>query len=439
MRGENKMKKTLGIFLSLIALFALVACTPALAEDIVDFSESQEKVTTITVWLDDSEGLFMDELIPAFNAVNPNIEVQFQHMGALDSRDRLKTYGVSGNGADVFMFPHDHLSLAILEDLVYQLPNELFLSLDDRILDVAMDIATAGTRSTATPKLYAVPISIESVFIMYNKTMITEAEVAALTTWQDIISYSAVYATAHPGKQLLTTNSHWADNYFLQSIYSAFGWRPHGIDGTDPTQVGFESVNLLNALTWLTTSLKPVVTGNNAYNSVSTTYFEQETAAMIITGPWAITGFQDKLDAENLGAMVMPGFGTIPNATHTPSTYAGSQMVAVYKYSQNKEAAIKFVEFLATDEAQQILYQTSNDCPALKDLTNIEGIATDVIMQVMIQQLQTSIPMPTISEVTYYWAAAETMVKNIWDQGANIATEQRKAEASYVASKALGS
>ena len=60
-------------------------------------------------------------------------------------------------------------------------------------------------------------------------------------------------------------------------------------------------------------------------------------------------------------------------------------------------------------------------------------------MTVMIEQLQTSIPMPTIAEVTYYWAAAQTMVVNIWDTNADIATEQKKAEASYLASKALGS
>lgn len=433
------MKKLITVFLSFVALFTLVACTPALEPDVVDFSLSQEKVTTITVWLDDSEGLFMADLIPAFNAVYPNIEVQFQHMGALDSRDRLKTYGVSGNGADVFMFPHDHLSQAILEDLVYPLPDELFQSLDETILDVAMDIATAGTRNTDNPTLYAVPISIESVFIMYNKQLITEEEIADLQSWQDIIDYSPVYAAAHEGKQLLTTNSHWADNYFLQEIYSAFGWRPFGADGTDPTQVGFESDNLLNALTWVTTELKPVVTGNNAYNSVSTSYFEQGSAALILTGPWAITGFEDKLGAENLGAMEMPSFEGIEGATYTPSTYAGSQMVAVYKYSANKEAAIAFVEFLATVEAQNILYKTSNDCPALKDLSGIEGIDTDVYMQVMINQLKTSIPMPTIAEVAYYWPAAETMVRNIWDSGNDIATEQLKAEASYLASKALGS
>jgi arabinogalactan oligomer/maltooligosaccharide transport system substrate-binding protein len=436
------MKKLAVLFVSIFALFTLVACNPTLEDLIIDFSESQQKTTTIRVWLDDTDGVFMADLIPAFNAIYPDIEVQFQHMGALDSRDRLKTYGVSGNGADVFMFPHDHLSLAMLEDLVYQLPNELFLSLNNTMLDVAMDIATAGTRDTSTPKLYAVPLSIESIFIMYNRNLISDEVVATLTSWQDIISYSATFKAANPGKQLLTTNSHWADNYYLQTVYSAFGWRPHGDNGTDPSAVGFESTELMAALQWLSTDLKPVVTGNAAYNSYGTTPFEQGNAAMIITGPWAIKTFEDKIDPNGegkLGAVALPDFEGITGATHTPSTFAGSQMVAVYKYSSNKEAAIKFVEYLATPEAQNILYQTSNDCPALKDLSEIEGIATDEYMQVMLAQLATSIPMPTIAEVTYYWAAAQTMVVNVWDTGANIVTEQKKAEASYLASKALGS
>ncbi len=434
------MKKLLTLFVSVFALFALVGCGVEFEELIVDFSESQVKSEKIIVWMDDTDGLFMDELIPAFNEVYPNIEVQFQHMGALDSRDRLKTYGQSGNGADVFMFPHDHLSLALLEDLVYELPDDLYDDLNGTVLDVALDIATAGTRGSANPTLYAVPISIESIFIMYNKEMITDAEVAALETWQDVIAYSATYEEANPGKQLLTTNSHWADNYYLQAFYSAFGWRPHGEDGTDTTQVGFEDIALTNALTWIYNDLKPIVTGNDAYNSVGTSAFEQGQAAMIITGPWAITTFEDKLGVDNLGATTIPGFeAETPGVTDEVRTFAGSQMVAVYKNSQNKDAAVKFVSFLATETAQEILYRTSNDCPALIDLSNIEGISTDIYMQVMLQQLATSIPMPTIAEVTYYWAAAQTMVVNIWDSAADIETEQIKAEASYAASKALAS
>jgi len=439
------MKKLVSVFLTLIVLFALTACGVELEDNIIDFSESQTQPTTITVWLDDTDGVFAAEVIPAFNEVYPDIIVEFQHKGALDSRNDLKTYGlVEGLGADVFMFPHDHLSLAMLENLVYTLPDSLLTTLKATVQPIALNIATAGTLGTTNEELYAVPISIESIFMMYNKELISAEEVAALDSWPELIAAAEQYAIDNPGEQLLTTNSHWADNYYLQTVYSAFGWRPHGVDGIDGTEVGFESAELLAALTWLTTELKPVVTGNDAYNSASTTLFEQGVAAMMIAGPWSIRTMQDAIDAENLGAAVLPSFEGVTGATHTPSTYAGSQMVAVYKNSSNREAAIKFVEFLASETAQQILYRTSNDLPALIDLSNITDsdenpITDDPFMEVMIAQLQTSIPMPTIAEVTYYWAAAQTMVVNIWDTNADIATEQKKAEASYLASKALGS
>ena len=51
-------------------------------------------------------------------------------------------------------------------------------------------------------------------------------------------------------------------------------------------------------------------------------------------------------------------------------------------------------------------------------------------MQVMLDQLATSVPMPTIPEVTYYWGPEETMVKNIWNSGADIETEMKTAEKS---------
>jgi len=441
------MKKLLSVFLTLIVLFALTACGVELEDNIIDFSESQTEPTTITVWLDDTDSAFSVPVIAAFNEVYPDIIVEFQHKGALDSRNDLKTYGlVEGLGADVFMFPHDHLSLAMLEDLVYTLPDSLLTTLKATVQPIALDIATAGTLGTANEELYAVPISIESIFMMYNKELISAEEVAALDSWPELIAAAEQYAIDHEGEQLLTTNSHWADNYYLQTVYSAFGWRPHGVDGIDGTEVGFESAELLAALDWLTTELKPVVTGNDAYNSASTTLFEQGVAAMMIAGPWSIRSMQLAIGEENLGAAVLPTFEGVEGATHTPSTFAGSQMVAVYKNSSNREAAIKFVEFLASETAQQILFRTSNDLPALIDLSNITTddqtltpITDDPFMTVMIEQLQTSIPMPTIAEVTYYWAAAQTMVINIWDTNADIATEQKKAEASYLASKALGS
>ena len=97
------------------------------------------------------------------------------------------------------------------------------------------------------------------------------------------------------------------------------------------------------------------------------------------------------------------------------STFAGAQMVAVYKYSKNVEAAIKWVEFLQIQwKSNEYKYKL----PALKAelLDGIEGVSDDELMLIMSEQLETSVPMPTIPQVTY-WGPGETMITQVWNTG----------------------
>jgi arabinogalactan oligomer/maltooligosaccharide transport system substrate-binding protein len=154
---------------------------------------------------------------------------------------------------------------------------------------------------------------------------------------------------------------------------------------------------------------------------------------MVIAGPWNTETFRDA--GIDYGSITFPTING--NAT---KTFAGAQMVSVYKYSKNPDAALKFVEYLASDDAAAILYRTKGKCPALKEeiLATIPGIKDDEIVSVMLEQLKTSVPMPTIPEVTYYWGPAESMMRNIWNSGNAIATEVVGAENSYKASRDLG-
>lgn len=435
------MKKYLIAIVAFVLCFLVVGCTTEITSgEIIKFDETQTKDTVLTVWMDDTDGVFMDEIIPAFEAANPGITVEFQHMATVDAREKLKTFGQSGFGADVFQFPHDHMAQAILDDLVYPLPDELMGRLEERILPVAMDIATSnydeqtGEFNATSEKLFAVPISIESVTIFYNKALVTELP----TTMEELLAQStAWHEKVQDGKQHygLATSSHWADGYFLQGFYSAFGgWTPFGPNLNDGSEVGFENTNVQNALTWMLNTLKPAVTGNGNHDSVSgATLFEEGKIPYLLTGPWQIASLQGKV---NFGAITLP---TVQG--NACKTYAGAQMCAVYKYSKNTDAAMKFVEFLASDQAAEILYRTSGDCPALNTeiLDTIEGLKDDEVMQVMLEQLQTSVPMPTIPEVTYYWGPQETMVKNIWNSGEDILEQMKTAEKSYKGAKDLAS
>jgi len=440
------MKKYFSLLILIALLLTVVGCgTPTTSKDgkVINLVDGKAKQEVITVWMDDTDGTYIeDKIIPAFEAANPGIKVNFQHMGTVDAREKLKTFGQAGFGADVFQFPHDHMAQAILDDLVYPLPDELKDKLEDRMMPVAMNIASScyddATKSfecTAgvDKKLFAVPISIESITIYYNKALVAEEDLP--TTFEELFADAEAYALANDGKRYFSTGSHWADAYFLQFIYGAFGWNPFGPSLSDPSAVGFADTASQDAIEWMIDELKPVVTGNANHDSIAgNTLFEEGNLPFVVAGPWSTQTYRDA-DID-YGSITFP---TIDG--NQPKTFAGAQMVAVYKYSDYKHASTLFVEFLQSNEAAQMLYETSGDCPALNDeiLGTLDGVKTDEIISVMLEQLETSVPMPTIPEVTYYWGPAETMIKNIWNSSGNIAVEAANAERSYKASKDLAS
>lgn len=453
------MKKFVNILLILTFVFVLVGCGGGSKGEVVDFSDTFGKKTKLVIWLDDDDNNYMEALAEAFNAKYPNIVVEFMHQATVDARERLKTYGQSDNGADIFQFPHDHMAQAILEDLVYPLPSTLKATLEESILPIALDIATVAYNpdtkefGSGTEQLYAVPISIESVGLYYNIDLLNnihgEGNWAPPTTMEELIAEAQFYMDPDnqdkPGGRYkiadddgsgnpvyssnfyFATGSHWGDAYFNQFIFSAFGWRPFGENGDDDSAVGFTSPNLTAALTYLRDVIKPITTGTGNHNSIAgQNLFEEGKLPYVISGPWAISTFRKA--GVNFGIALLPTINDNPTRT-----FAGAQMLAIYKHSRNKEAAIKFMEFLGTPEAAEILYREEGDLPALKAeyFSQIEGLADDELARAITRQLETSIPMPTIPAVTYYWGPAETMVVNIWNSSKDIAEEQRAAENSY--------
>jgi arabinogalactan oligomer / maltooligosaccharide transport system substrate-binding protein len=292
--------------------------------------------------------------------------------------------------------------------------------------------------ANAVESLYAVPLSLESIGLFYNTDLITtpaatfEALLAAAAVWNAApVSETDSRTNAQAGLYYLGTTSHFADSYFMQPFYSAFGFTPFGPNLNDASAVGF--ANTVAALEWMRDSLKPAVTGSGDTGSVSGgANFENGDIPYVIGGPWNHEAFIKA----GVNYNVAP-FPTI-NGQAT-RTYAGAMMAAVYKYSKNTEDAIKFVEFLTTDIAMELMYEYKNRLPGLEAslLSSIPGLSADAKLLAMSEQLKTSVPMPTIPQVTYYWGPGETMIKDVWNSGVVASVAAATAEESYRARVAL--
>ncbi|MGB0174733.1 MAG: extracellular solute-binding protein [Acholeplasmataceae bacterium] len=444
------MKKILALLILLAGVTTLASCggdepTDPVVEnngERIDFGDILVPSSKIRVWMDDENGEYMAAVIEEFNKIYPNIIVEFQHMGSVDSRELLKTFGPSGNGADIFQFPHDQLAQAVLEDLVLPLPSALQSALDGRSAQLGLDIATLSydettnsfdpTSANAVESLYGVPLSLESVGLFYNKDLVAtpattmEEIIAAAQVWNaEPVSETDTRTRAEAGLFYFGSTSHFGDSYFMQPIYSAFGFTPFGPNLNDASAVGFE--NAVSALTWIRDELKPIATGTADHNAISgSANFENGDIPYVIGGPWNHEAFTAA--GLNYGVAPMP---TING--NAMNTFAGAQIAAVYKYSENSEDAIKFVEFLTSDIAMQLMYEYKTKLPALEAdlLSGIEGLADDENLLAMAEQLKTSVPMPTIPQVTYYWGPGETMLIDVWNNGIDPTVAAQTAETSY--------
>ena len=387
-----RVRKYLLLILAVLVAVTVAACAKKEGE-VVDFSQVLTKKVEIWAWLDDEKGDYAKELIAEFNKTEAgkNITVRHRHEGSVESRDRLKVVGPTGGGPDVFQFPHDHLAPAILEDLLYALPQSTKQLVEQRshplgaqIAQVQYDDATKtyGPSSNAQTRLFAMPTSIESVGLYYNKKLIKEADVPK--TMEDLISKAKIWNAQKPegstltnaenGYRYFTTSSHFADSYFMQGFYSAFGFYPFGEDLDDKDNVGLDSTAVTNALTWFRDELKPVVSGTSTDAKGFGNHFEEGKIPLIIAGPWNIEAYTAAKDVIELGVAPMPSINGQP-----ARTFAGAIMTAVYKYSRNIPAAVAFVEFMNSDKAMELLYKHKGKLPALKSelLSNIPGVTAD--------------------------------------------------------------
>ncbi len=86
--------------------------------------------------------------------------------------------------------------------------------------------------------------------------------------------------------------------------------------------------------------------------------FKAGEIAMILTGPWHIGNFNS---VEDLNWIYVPHPYFEEGKPVTPT---GSWQIGISKYSENKEAAAKFVKFLTLKEGNKIYYQHDRNLPA---------------------------------------------------------------------------
>lgn len=376
----------------------------------------------ITLWLDNDR--YAENLIEAMEVALPHINFNYENVGAVDALDKLALDGPAGLGADIMLLAHDQMADGVNQSLLLPLGSELSNMMEGRIIDAAL--GTVRNNDT----YYGVPLSTESVALFYNKTLLDELGLEVATSFEELIEQAEGYTDTGENNFLLRYEA--GNAYHSHFVLTAAGYELFGPDHNDADAINLNTPEVVEGLKFLQQlkEILPVPAGDLDGDNTEGAFVAGE-VPYLITGPWSIQDIHEDGDFE-WGVAMIP---TIKGVQ--PTTFSGHTIAAMSAFTKNADAAREVMEFIASDEGLQIMYDIRGSIPALLDETVIDGLVDDPYMLGVLAQAEFAKPMPIIPEMQSYWQAVEGMYQAVWDDLLTPEEAAEKAESDFYSALAL--
>ncbi len=374
-------RRSLFVLLTVMALIA-AACSGGDdgSTDASDSGGGSGEPVQITLWhgygepgvrngVENYEADSMQQLIDEFNQTHPDIEVDNVFCCSNDNALQKVTVALQGGQQP---------------DITYQYGTSLpqlsntpgIMDLTDRVAeaDFGWDDFFPGAQaaSTVDGRVLGIPALIDNLAIVYNKQMFADANLDPPTadwTWEDFRTAAKAltdpatkqYGFAFPADASEDTVWH----------YDAMLWEAGGdILNADNTEAAFNSEA---GLTAMNTLRDMAVTDQSVYldpqNTKIDDLFNTGKVGMVITGPWALSGYPDV----DYGVQPMPSYD---GSNH--ETIAGPDMWVLFDNGEERAAAAwEFISWLTAAEQVQKDSMLTGHLPTRQSVLDTPGFTED--------------------------------------------------------------
>jgi ABC-type glycerol-3-phosphate transport system substrate-binding protein len=322
--------------------------------------------TTLTLWQNygtEQNAVATTNLVKAFEKLNPNISIKVVAQPGTNYFQLLQSAAISGNGPD----------LAVMWTGIYDLQYSSYLvNLKGNV--PAADLAKMEGLQWEAPNFnaslgaYVMPLETQFYIGFYNKKLFAQAGIKSVPTdWSQLIADSKLLKAkgiqplvyGNGGQAISTEFYPWYDmSYMMIGAHSLASWK--GLyDGSIPWT---SSANVAQLQMWASLEKDGYTNSDVLTNTANIQQFEKGKAAMMIDGTWDTAQYTSTMGS-NVAAFVPP-YSTTP--IKGVVEYPGDGF-SVTKYSKNKAAAFKFIDFLTTTAAGNII----NKAGLIPDITGL--------------------------------------------------------------------
>lgn len=383
-RRRKLMKKALCLVLILAMCVAFIGCgnvaeekadqPDGQSEDVgntddagTDDAEAPSEPVTLVVWGEEAhQALYGDaikEINEAFMAANPNITIDFQWAGSFDA---LTVAVQTDTLPDVF-YTHGN-KLTIMKEMS---ENGYLLELRDEDIDISRFPQDAIGYATVDGKIYcSLPGFFDYATIYYNADTFEKCSVEVPNTWDEFVAVCETLKEAGELPMVYGGNG-WLDRYWIIGAMAPSYYEDDMIELKETGTISDFS-RILECFEDYRALIDAGYFGENFVASDmagAQLSFTNGNGAMIVDGTWN----KGLYEGMNIGCFPIPGkdgkkyaqSGLSQNLTYCASSKA------------DPDAARKYLAFLSSLEAEQIMY---NHVPAIPVIKGLE-ITDDIIAQ----------------------------------------------------------
>ena len=333
------MKLLKGLAVCLILMFCLaIGVTSAAAPNV-----------ELTFWSWRTEDIdAYDKFIKVFEAENPNIKVKFIPFKNTEYNTILATALQGGTGPDIVHL-RSYGGMEALASAGYLM--ELTASDVPALAKFPKDILR-GASNRHTGKIYGVPFAIQTIQVIYNKTVFDNLGLKDPTTWDEFLKISQ--ALKDNGYVPLSNGG--KDAWAFETLFG--GVAPNFYGGNDFSsavingETTFEDARFVYSLRKIL-ELRPYMPKDFmgiGYTDMQM-MFAQEMAAMMIGGSYETATF------ERLNPDLKMGVFAVPGEKAGDGGYVSVYMDGSYginAVTKHKAECLKFINFLASSEYGQM-------------------------------------------------------------------------------------
>lgn len=371
------------------ALATMAVAAPALAQELTFWSWRQEDRAAYETFID------------TFEAANPGITVNFETFEAANYNTILATALAGGTGPDVMMVrAYGGLENVSAAGYLEPLSTETVPALAE-----FAEPALAAESGRADGTIYAVPFASQTQLVIYNKGIFDANGLAEPETWDELVALSQTLKDAGVMPFANGTATAWQN----ETVTFGLGSSLMGEDFYDDLMAGeadFTDERFTGALA----SVAAVAAEYFPDGFIGLDYpsaqqlFASGMAGMFIGGSYELATFKGLNPDIELGVFAAPG-ETAEDAKLVGLYFDGGY--AANAAGTNKEASLKFLNYLASQEFGQAFADT------LSNISTIPGVTFDNPLLAEVNELnQSSIPYLMLAHFRYGEPSGSVMIQS---------------------------